>query len=253
MKFYATVIAALLGVAAAQEEEKPKEYVDSQKQVAKLVDTNQAEGGTLEWYTRTWFEKGGKENVTELYYECNPLQAANKPYLPNDFNDREIECMLGPISPKTDGKDMADWCRVKAKLKPSENKMEKTDEKDGKLKDYEGRGANDKWKFEDDPGDKQACKYYAEETEYGWNEAKTEFSPTIAWYKPIMSEDGDDFSLKFKDNLTVYWQVKDTKAERKGSFAGFYVDDPQNPVLTGAKTLIAGSITAAALIATTLA
>jgi hypothetical protein len=33
-------------------------------------------------------------------------------------------------------------------------------------------------------------------------------------------------------------------------FEGFYIDDPMNPVITGAKTLIAGTISAAALIAT---
>jgi hypothetical protein len=83
-----------------------------------------------------------------------------------------------------------------------------------------------------------------------YNENGTDFSPSIAWYKDMATADGgDDFKLNFKDNLTVYWKLKDGQ-DSMGFFEGFYLDDPLNPVITGAKTLIAGTISVAALLAT---
>jgi hypothetical protein len=103
-----------------------------------------------------WEEKAGKKNVSEVYYSCNPLMADNAAYKLADQKDKEFECQVGPISPKTGGKDMADWCTVKVKWLVGEpNKIEKREAKDGKVKDWEGRNGGDvwggdKWKFENE-------------------------------------------------------------------------------------------------------
>jgi hypothetical protein len=121
------------------------------------------------------------------------------------------------------------------------------------LKNFNDRGgadkplANDKFNFEGE-GD-QGCMEDKENTKFNAN--GTMMMPSIGWFKATDSSDNEDLKLTWKDNLTVYWKIEDTAGGKaQGMFEGFYVDDPMNPVITGAKTLIAGTISAAALIAT---
>jgi len=53
----------------------------------------------------------------------------------------------------------------------------------------------------------------------------------------------------------LYWSVKDKDKEYRGKFRGFYLDDPDNPVIvkTGAKYVAAGIASTAALVYATLA
>jgi hypothetical protein len=141
------------------------------------------------------------------------------------------------------------------KFKVSEDfKIEKENVKDGKLNDYDGRTGNDMWKFEDDGGDAkvQNCMWLEDMTVY--NKNVTHMSPAITWAKTLKTSDGDnDIELKYTDNLTGAWKLKWGDAEMMGSFEGFYIDDPMNPVITGATNIVLGSLSAIALIAATLA
>jgi len=80
----------------------------------------------------------------------------------------------------------------------------------------------------------------------------------MKWLKPIVppkpnNDEQFDNTLKFTDNLTVYWEVQIRDQRRRGSFEGFYLDDPMNPVLSGAMGLAAGVASSAALVFATLA
>jgi hypothetical protein len=62
--------------------------------------------------------------------------------------------------------------------------------------------------------------------------------------------------MKWNDSLPVYWRYKVADLERKGTFEGLFLDDPLNPTMvemeTGAKALVAGLLSTAALVYATL-
>jgi hypothetical protein len=88
MKIFATVAAALITFAAAQEEVNKLGYTDTVVQKVDLIDVDKKlKYGTLEWVSRNWVEKAGVKNVNEVIYTCKPLMANNMPYVLKDYND----------------------------------------------------------------------------------------------------------------------------------------------------------------------
>jgi hypothetical protein len=176
--------------------------------------------------------------------------------------DKEIEVQAGPISPKTDaatnitGKDMADWCKFKIQLKQNGDTWtyEVKDKKDGKLSNWKDKGANDKWNFEDDSGDKQNCMIKDDKSFVELNAVNNTLSPRFTWSKPMWSPDTEqDFAMNWNSSLPLYWRYKVADLEKKGSFDGLFLDDPLNPTLSGAKALMAGVLSSAALVYATMA
>lgn len=125
--------------------------------------------------------------------------------------------------------------------------------KDGKLDGWEGRGVNDKWNFENDEDSKQDCMYN-KDTFVKLNVDNTStFAPSFTWSKLIKSKDGNqDVKMKWNDSLPVYWRYKLSDVEKKGSFKGLFLDDPQNPTLSGATYLLAAASFSTAFILATL-
>jgi hypothetical protein len=79
------------------------------------------------------------------------------------------------------------------------------------------------------------------------------FAPMMAWEKALVTGDNEnDNTLKWKDNLTVYWHIKDKDNERRGMFTGFYLNDPLMPTISGAMTIAAGATTTAVFVYSTL-
>jgi hypothetical protein len=150
--------------------------------------------------------------------------------------------------------DRADWCKMKIKVTEIDKsgKINYEEDMDGKLNEYEGRSDGDKYKVEDDPGDKRNCMWDKTATTLGLN--GTIIQPVLAWTKGMDTGDDNDNMLVFKDNLTVVFEIE-SGSKFNGMAAGFYLDDPWNPVIvveTGAKTLAAGVLSAAALVYATL-
>lgn len=81
------------------------------------------------------------------------------------------------------------------------------------------------------------------------------FMPEFEFTKALSSASDakGDINYNYTSNYSVVWWMKDKDGEKMGSGAGFYLDDPMNPVISGAKTLAAGALTAGALAYATLA
>jgi hypothetical protein len=47
--------------------------------------------------------------------------------------------------------------------------------------------------------------------------------------------------------MPLLWKIENKDNTCQGMFEGFFLDDPQNPLLSHAKTLLAGFATSAAL------
>ena len=223
-----------------------KKYTDSQVQSLSLM-ADQKMYGTLKWFTRFHPTKGDKTDVTDIHYHCMPTMEGGAGYTWADYNDKEIQCQIGTITTENQG-NRADWCKMRIKVKTGDNKYEWAEKNDGKLNGWKGRGDNDKWNFEGEGTND--CMVNEAVTSLGKND--TVFMPTIAWMKGMVTGDGEDNELRFKTNITVAWSVKDKDMEKKGLTEGFYIDDPMNPVITGAKTLVASAVASAALIYSTL-
>jgi len=208
----------------------------------------------MAWNTRTWVTKNDIANYTEVLYQCMPTNVDNEPYVAKDYNDKEIKCIAGPYVPKP-REDRVDWCRMKVWVKIWDKKFNYGENKDGKVNDHANRGGDDKWRFEDDPGDQQKCEWDKEKTVIGFNNDSTTFKPVLAWTKPLVPDDknkDNDNKLMFTDNLTLYWETKGKDKQYRGSFEGFYIDDPHNSALikSGAKLFAAGFASVAAVYAT---
>ena len=216
-----------------------------------MIDTDGKAAGSMSWTTTHVPNADKSANITTVKYECNPLMSGGTPYLPGDYNGKEMTCQAGTLDATN---NRVDWCAIKVKfLYADGKKFEKLEAMDGYSKDFSGRNGADQYKGDNDGNDKQSCVWNSEETKYNLN-GTTAMSPTIAWSKVMNSGDADqDNVLAFKDNLTVYWRIKDKTTERMGTFDGLYLDDPMNPVIAGAKTIVAGALTASALVYATLA
>jgi hypothetical protein len=77
---------------------------------------------------------------------------------------------------------------------------------DGKLNDYAARGDGDRYKVEEDPGDKRQCTWDETATTLGLN--GTTIQPVLAWTKGMNTGDDNDNILMFKDNLTVVFEIE---------------------------------------------
>ena len=79
--------------------------------------------------------------------------------------------------------------------------------------------------------------------------------PTISWTKEISTGDqGNDNTLALKANYTLMTVRRDKDGpEIKSNLGNFYVDDPYNSILGGAKYLIAGAVTTSSLVIATIA
>jgi hypothetical protein len=165
-----------------------------------------------------------------------------------DNDGKNVECQAGVFSPK-DKENKIDWCRAKMTFKTNDKIGTQEDLKDGKLNGAGDKGANDQWNFEDEGP--QDCKADTNAISLGVDGDK--FCPVMAWYKNAASGDGDDLALALLGNYTLQWKIKAADTEAKGSFAGFYLDDPMNSVLGNANSLVAGAASMAALVIATIA
>lgn len=179
------------------------------------------------------------------------------------MNDKVFLVVAGPVSPKTDeekgivGKDMADYCKFQIKLKQGDPKwtFETQETKDGRLENWSGRGENDKWNFDNDEDARQDCKFDKNTFfDPGFNATLNNLRPSFTWSKLLVpADDKQDLAMAWNMSLPVYWKFKMGDIEKKGFFEGLFLDDPMNPTLSGAKTLMAGMASAAALAYATLA
>lgn len=184
-----------------------------------------------------------------------PTQSGGGGYKVNDWHDKEIQCMVGTLTTANQG-NLLDWCRMKIKLKKDKDaKFEKRDNKDGKKTGWSNAGKNDKFQFQDDPGDKQNCKWDDAGTSMNFNSTSGMVFPTISWTKELNTGDqGNDNQLSLASNYTLMTVRKDKDGpEVKSNLGNFYIDDPYNPIITGAKYLLAGAVTTSSLVIATLA
>ena len=79
--------------------------------------------------------------------------------------------------------------------------------------------------------------------------------PTLSWSKLISTGDqGNDNSLAIASNYTLLTVRRDKDGpEIKSNLGNFYLDDPQNPIISGAKYLLAGAVTTSSLVIASLA
>jgi len=70
--------------------------------------------GSVSWFTRWNNELDGKTNVTQVFYQCMPTNAGGIPFNLNDYNDREVQCILGPVDETL---NRADYCRMRVRVK----------------------------------------------------------------------------------------------------------------------------------------
>lgn len=74
------------------------------------------------------------------------------------------------------------------------------------------------------------------------------FAPEFKWSKRLKTQDGDqDVPQQYNDSMPLLWKIENKDNTCQGMFEGFFLDDPQNPLLSHAKTLLAGFATSAAL------
>jgi hypothetical protein len=228
-------------------------YIDSLPQTKNLTDEQQRVVGTFTWFTRQQNSTDGKTITNHVFIQCKPQLPDGKPYVLADYADREFQCMAGPISPKNGGSDMADWCRMRIKVKAADKKFEKSESKDGNLKGWEARGGNDKWNFDDNEGTNQNCLWDDTRTTLAIN--GTNFAPVVAWSRQFNTQDTNgDFVFKYNkfmnESLSVFWTLTAKDINARGKFDGFFLDDPANSVLSsGASMLVATAIGAATLAA----
>jgi len=154
---------------------------------------------------------------------------------------------------------MADWCRAKIQyfLPNRDPNYELREIKDGRVGDWNNRGSSEdmdhdeKWKFEDDNGDRQHCTW-GDMAGAKSNRSTGKLMPKLQWAKKMNTGDDQDNALNATQNLTLYWQFSDPQGEHKGHFDGFYIDDPQNSIFAGAQAIAAGVVSTAALVYATI-
>lgn len=251
MKIFATIAASYIALVAAEEAAAETtaapSYTDSMSQTMALAADGKTYGN-VSWYTRFYPMKDGAENVSEVHYACSPMMEGNVGFTWADYHDKEIFCHIATVTtPQT--QNQADWCSARIRTKTNDDKYDNLEIKDGKLNNFNSRGANDKWNIEGEG--KNSCMW--ETPEAVLNRNGTTFSPSINFYKATGTSDTEDNLLLLGTNYTAYWKIKDKDAEVKGMFEGLYLDDPMNPTLSGAKAVFAGVATAAALTFATLA
>ena len=159
------------------------------------------------------------------------------------------------------GQGMADWCRAKVQyfLPNRDPNFELRELKDGRVGDWKNRGSqedmdhDEKYKFEDDNGDRQNCKWNTDLAGAQPNRSNGRLYPTLAWSKMMNTgDDEQDNALNATQNLTLYWKFNDPQGEHRGHFDGFYIDDPQNSIFAGAQAIAAGVVSTAALVYATI-
>jgi len=166
MKMSAIIASSLVAFAAAQSTNSAAaQYTDSQPQTKNLVTTDGSISvGTLTWFTRFWPSKDSKTNYTEIHFQCNPLKDGNVGFVLADNNDQLLKCQVGIITPlENGGQNLADLCRAQAKVFTNGNIRPEGEVRDGRLNNYQVRPVDQKWNFEDDPNDRQDCKWIEQE------------------------------------------------------------------------------------------
>jgi hypothetical protein len=266
MKIIATVAAGLIAAANAQAATTTAAagpvYVESMVQTKTLL----ADGiphGIFSWKTRA---VAGSPELAEVVYTLRALNNNNSNFLSTGMNDKSVEMQAGVVSPKADpaknitGLDRADYCRFRVQMKEAPEapwKFVVQDTKDGRLDGWAGRGANDKWNFDNDADDRQNCRFVAETFFVAnFNKTTQSIQPTFTWTKLLTpKDDTQDVPMRWNQSLPVYWRFKVADLERRGFFEGLFLDDPLNPTMVkaSAKSLMAGMISSAALVYATLA
>jgi hypothetical protein len=56
-------------------------------------------------------------DYAEVIYVCRPMVSGGAAYTLADYNEKELQCMIGTITPKEGGNDRADWCQMAYKVK----------------------------------------------------------------------------------------------------------------------------------------
>jgi hypothetical protein len=128
---------------------------------------------------------------------------------------------------------------MRIRVKVADKKFEKSEGKDGNLKGWEARAANDKWNFDDNEGTNQNCLWDDQRTTLAIN--GTNFAPVVAWSRSFNTGDtAGDFVLKYNkfmnESLSVFWTLVAKDINARGKFDGFFLDDPANPTMTLAKS-----------------
>ena len=199
---------------------------------------------------------------------CQLNQNDGKGFVWNDSNDKEFDCGVGILSAKAaDGatedvkmymKNRVDYCKMRVKVK-KDNKVLEFNEgefREGRTNDAEGKSLDDLARFNDNHGAKD-CVYDKVGSVVGLSNDSMSYMPTVSWMRPFAEQDeNDDITLKYSadvsNNYTVYWFIRAKDNEQKGESKMFFLDDPNNSVFSGAKTLIAGVASAAGLVYATL-
>jgi hypothetical protein len=219
--------------------------------------------GMLTWQSRQW-----PNNTQDVLYTLTPLNAMNNYWSSASFADKTLEIVAGVVSPKTDatqnitGVDRADYCRMRIKLKQGSPQwtFELQEVTDGNLSGWAARGANDKWNMENDAaGDKQNCNFDTKAGfRPGFDNTTNTLNPTFTWAKNLNNtkDQDQDVPLAFNKTYNYYWRFTMGDVVKRGNFSGLYLDDPVYPTLvaqSGASTLIAGVLSSAVLVYSTLA
>jgi len=108
-------------------------------------------------------------------------------------------------------------------------------------------------KFRMDSESKNNCKWdeeYIQMNSFKKDE-QTYFTPSLGYSKLLDTGDkNDDVVLAVNQNYSIWWEFKTTaegNKQSRGYVAGFFLDDPLNPVIAGAQMIAAGLFSVATL------
>ena len=148
----------------------------------------------------------------------------------NNLKDKEFTANLGIYEVET-----IDWCTLKIKFK-GESDYDVTSRDGFKLKP----DPKDLYKIDDD-GTGQQCEYDAAKTKVNIQMSKVR--PIIHFMRDFETGDSKDIALKIATNYTLLYQLQMLDQNIKGQIQ-VYLDDPENPILSGAVKALAASATA---------